>query len=63
MRPAHKVFTGIGGWWGRIEACDWFQERGPYCFKWMANLSFPIQRWRQARPLYAARAPEDTACS
>lgn len=22
-----------------------FMERGPYPFKWMAKLAFPIQRW------------------
>ena len=46
------VFDGRGGWWARIERPGVvddhpaeFMERGPYPFKWMAQLAFPIQRW------------------
>lgn len=40
-----NVFTGKGGWWARIEKPGWFMERGPYRYRWMAALAFPIQRW------------------
>ncbi|HEX7960717.1 MAG TPA: hypothetical protein VF493_12410 [Terriglobales bacterium] len=41
----HHVFLGHGGWWGRLDAPGLFMERGPYPFRWMAVLSFPVQRW------------------
>lgn len=41
----HRTFAGNGGWWGRLEKPGWFMERGPYPFRWMAELSFPISRW------------------
>jgi len=47
-----KVFEGRGGWWSRMERCGEIgkhpaevMERGPYLFKWMAQMAFPIQRW------------------
>lgn len=40
-----RVFEGNGGWWCRIEKPGRFMERGPYPFRWMATLAFPIQRW------------------
>jgi hypothetical protein len=43
--PKHSVFPGNGGWWGRLDGTSAFMERGPYPFRWMASLSFPIQRW------------------
>ena len=43
-RSVH-VFIGNGGWWCRIEKPGWFMERGPYRFKWMAAMAFPILRW------------------
>lgn len=41
----HTVRQGLGGWWGRLDKPGLFMERGPYRFRWMAALSFPIQRW------------------
>lgn len=47
----HDVYQGKGGWWwGRIVGNaypfgNWRMDRGPYPFRWMALLSFPIQRW------------------
>ena len=39
------TFYGKGGFWARIDKPGSFMERGPYCFRWMAALAFPIQRW------------------
>jgi len=39
------VYAGRGGWWSRLDKPGSFMERGPYRFKWMARLAFPIQRW------------------
>ena len=33
------------GWWCRLKKPGLTMERGPYQFKWMAQLAFPIQRW------------------
>jgi hypothetical protein len=41
---AHRTFLGHGGWWGRVDKAGWYMERGPYRFRWMAQLSFPIIR-------------------
>ena len=41
----HTVFRGLGGWWCRIDRPGWRMERGPYFFKWMAEMAFPIQQW------------------
>jgi hypothetical protein len=41
----HRTYYGRGGWWGRLDWHGQFMERGPYPFRWMAALSFPIQRW------------------
>lgn len=40
-----QVFGGNGGWWCRIDKPGYLMERGPYPFRWMALLAFPIQRW------------------
>lgn len=43
-----KVFSGNGGWWASMEREGHYlgrMERGPYPFRWMATLAFPIQRW------------------
>jgi hypothetical protein len=38
------------GWWAHIEGHAypfgaWRMDRGPYLFRWMAELAFPIERW------------------
>lgn len=53
-QPAKRVVTvhyGRGGWWSHIEGHGypfgaWRMDRGPYPFKWMAELDFPIERWK-----------------
>jgi hypothetical protein len=45
------VHRGRGGWWSHIEGHGypfgaWRMDRGPYPFKWMAGLDFPIERWK-----------------
>ncbi len=45
MTNQHSVFWGRGGWWGRLDRPGWFMERGPYRWRWMAALSFPLSRW------------------
>lgn len=45
------VHHGFGGWWAHIEGHGypfgaWRMDSGPYPFKWMAKLAFPIERWR-----------------
>jgi len=42
-----------GNWWAHIEGHApplgaWRMDRGPYKFKWMALLAFPIQRWTRS---------------
>jgi len=44
-----SVSYGKGGWWAHIEGHAyplgaWRMDRGPYRFKWMAKLAFPIER-------------------
>lgn len=45
------VYSTRAGWWARIENPErpahegQRMDRGPYFFKWMAKLAFPIQRW------------------
>lgn len=39
------IRAGNGGWWATIEKPGWRMDRGPYWFKWMARLAFPINRW------------------
>lgn len=47
----HSVYESkFGGWWGHLEGHayplgNWRMDRGPYPFRWMALLSFPIARW------------------
>jgi hypothetical protein len=48
MKPRErKVSLGRGGWWCRIDAPERSErmDRGPYWFRWMARMAFPIQRW------------------
>lgn len=45
-----RTYSGNFGWWARIEGHgypfgNWFINSGPYPFRWMAKLSFPILRW------------------
>lgn len=44
-------YYGSNGWWAHIEGHGypfgaWRMDSGPYPFKWMAELAFPIERWR-----------------
>jgi hypothetical protein len=44
-----SVHKGRGGWWAHIEGNAypfgaWRMDRGPYWFRWMAELEFPIER-------------------
>lgn len=48
----HKSFNG---WWAHIEGHAypfgaWRMDRGPYPFKWMAELEFPIERLTKDGP-------------
>lgn len=48
----HKAYNG---WWAHIEGRAypfgaWRMDRGPYPFKWMAELEFPIERWTKDGP-------------
>lgn len=43
------------GWWAHIEGHAypfgaWRMDRGPYPFKWMAELEFPIERMTRDGP-------------
>lgn len=43
------------GWWAHIEGNaypfgPWRMDRGPYLFKWMAQLEFPIERLTKDGP-------------
>jgi hypothetical protein len=41
----HSVYRGRGGrWWAKLEKAGWRMDRGPYRFRWMAKMSFPIYR-------------------
>jgi len=50
------VYKGTrGGWWAHIEGYAypfgaWRMDRGPYPFRWMAELEFPIERWTKDGP-------------
>ena len=44
-----------GGWWAHIQGHAypfgaWRMDRGPYPFRWMAALEFPIERWTKDGP-------------
>lgn len=50
-----SVHYGRGGWWAHIEGHAypfgaWRMDRGPYQFKWMAQLEFPIERLTKDGP-------------
>ena len=50
-----SVSFGRGGWWAKIEGHAypfgaWRMDRGPYPFKWMAELEFPIERLTKDGP-------------
>lgn len=49
------VFKAPNGWWAHIEGHAypfgaWRMDRGPYPFRWMATLEFPIERWTKDGP-------------
>lgn len=49
------VEPGFGGWWAHIEGNappfgPWRMDRGPYLFKWMAQLAFMIERLTKDGP-------------
>lgn len=56
--PSGKKFSvheGLGGWWATIEGHAepfgaWRMDRGPYPFRWMAMLAFPIERLTKDGP-------------
>lgn len=50
-----SVHYGRGGWWAHIEGHAypfgaWRMDRGPYPFRWMAELAFPIERLTRDGP-------------
>jgi hypothetical protein len=50
-----SVHRGRWGWWAHIEGNAypfgaWRMDRGPYPFKWMAELEFPIERLTKDGP-------------
>lgn len=53
---SHGGHYGQGrGWWAHIEGYAspfgaWRMDRGPYPFKWMARLEFPIERLTRDGP-------------
>ena len=56
-QPGKKfsVYQGRGGWWAHIEGHAypfgaWRMDRGPYPFRWMALLEFPIERLTKDGP-------------
>jgi hypothetical protein len=65
LKPGEKFFcvyysygnsSGSGrGWWAHIEGHAyplgaWRMDRGPYPFRWMAALDFPIERLTKDSP-------------
>ena len=53
IKPGEKFFCVYkgdrGGWWAHIEGDvypfgPWRMDRGPWPFRWMAALEFPIER-------------------
>jgi len=56
-QPGKKfsVNAGVGGWWAHIEGHAypfgaWRMDRGPYPFRWMAAIQFPIERLTKDGP-------------
>ena len=53
---SYGTSSGSGrGWWAHIEGHAypfgaWRMDRGPYPFRWMALLEFPIERWTKDGP-------------
>jgi hypothetical protein len=50
-----SVHRAANGWWAHIEGHAypfgaWRMDRGPYPFKWMAQLEFPIERLTKDGP-------------
>lgn len=50
-----SVHRGFGGWWAHIEGTAypfgaWRMDRGPYPFRWMALMEFPIERLTKDGP-------------
>ena len=51
----HYSFGPGRGWWAHIEGHAypfgaWRMDRGPYLFRWMAELEFPIERLTKDGP-------------
>ena len=51
----HYSYGPGRGWWAHIEGHAypfgaWRMDRGPYPFKWMAELEFPIERLTEDGP-------------
>ena len=49
------VYHARNGWWAHIEGHAypfgaWRMDRGPYPFRWMAQLEFPIERLTKDGP-------------
>ena len=45
------VHHAPNGWWAHIEGHGypfgaWRMDRGPFPFKWMAQIAFPIEMWK-----------------
>lgn len=50
-----SVHWSYNGWWAKIEGeaapfGAWRMDRGPYPYKWMAQLEFPIERLTKDGP-------------
>jgi hypothetical protein len=56
VRYSYGNSGGSGaGWWAHIEGHayplgSWRMDRGPYPFRWMAELEFPIERLTEDGP-------------
>lgn len=51
----HFSVHWYGGWWAHIEGHAypfgaWRMDRGPFPFKWMAQIQFPIERMTKDGP-------------
>ena len=44
-RPSFGVFGGDGGWWAFLAVPGSYVQKGPYKYRWIALLQFPIWRW------------------
>lgn len=44
-RNTMTIYRGHGGWWCKLTKKNYFMERGPYRYRWMARMAFPISRW------------------